>query len=121
VWWKWQISRNLKSVINALGRGPDAKRHGFDASSRDSVGERSPDLHHQSILSGAYIIWAVLKSFVTRTKNEAAGGAVVGFIFIYYFFFDVAWTPLLQVYPVEIFPYPICRQNQLSLVQGPTA
>ncbi|WDK16579.1 lactose permease [Colletotrichum graminicola] len=34
--------------------------------------------------------------------------AAVGFdafIFIYYFFHDIAWTPLLMAYPVEIFPY----------------
>jgi MFS family permease len=55
-----------------------------------------------------------LISFVSRTKNEAAGGAVVGFIFINIFFFDIVWTPLLQAYPVEIFPYNL-RGRGLSV------
>ncbi len=62
----------------------------------------------------AYIIWTGLTSYFTRTKDADAGRAVVAFIFIFYFFYDIAWTPMLQAYPVEIFPYTL-RGRGLSV------
>lgn len=55
----------------------------------------------------SYVIWTVLTSIFIRTADHNAGNAVVAFIFIYYFFYDIAWTPLLVAYPVEIFPYTL--------------
>ncbi|KAK5045722.1 hypothetical protein LTR84_009091 [Exophiala bonariae] len=55
----------------------------------------------------SYIIWTGLTSYFVSARGEATGRAVVAFIFIYYFFYDIAWTPLLQAYPVEIFPYTL--------------
>ncbi|KAI1409251.1 general substrate transporter [Hypoxylon sp. FL1857] len=40
-------------------------------------------------------------------RDAGMGRAVVAFIFIYYFFYDIAWTPMLQAYPVEIYPYTL--------------
>lgn len=48
------------------------------------------------------------------TKNSAVGIAVVPMIFIYYFHYGIAFTPLLYSYPAEIFPYHM-RSWGLSL------
>ncbi|RDW65086.1 MFS general substrate transporter-3 [Coleophoma cylindrospora] len=53
----------------------------------------------------SYICWTVLTAEFVRTENAAMGKAVLGFIFIAYFFFDIAWTPMLYSYTVEIFPF----------------
>ncbi|EFQ26872.1 lactose permease [Colletotrichum graminicola M1.001] len=53
----------------------------------------------------AGVMMTILTSVFSRTKDERASYAVAAFIFIYYFFHDIAWTPLLMAYPVEIFPF----------------
>lgn len=42
------------------------------------------------------------------------GIAVIPVIFIYYFHYDIAFTPLLYSYPAEIFPFRL-RSSGLSL------
>lgn len=73
----------------------------------DRAGRRTLFLISTAGMLVSYVIWTVLTSVFTRTLDERAGHAVVAFIFIYYFFYDIAWTPLLQAYPVEIFPYAL--------------
>ena len=55
----------------------------------------------------SYIAWTGLSGSFISTRDEGTGRAVVAFIFIFSFFYDIAWTPLLQAYPVEIFPYTL--------------
>ncbi|RBR26006.1 uncharacterized protein FIESC28_01279 [Fusarium coffeatum] len=64
----------------------------------DRIGRRALFLTSTAGMLVAYIIWT----------------AVVGFIFIYYLFYNIAWNPLLQAYPVEIFPYTL-RGRGLSV------
>ena len=40
-------------------------------------------------------------------QNKAAGNAVIVFIFLYYGFYDIAFSPLIVAYTVEILPYHI--------------
>jgi hypothetical protein len=71
----------------------------------DRMGRRSLFLVSTGGMFCAYIVWTVLTSVFERTLNPQAGHAVVAFIFIYYFFYDIAWTPLMPAYPIEIYPY----------------
>lgn len=73
----------------------------------DRIGRRTLFLISTAGMLGSYIVWTILTSVFTRTLDQQVGNAVVAFIFIYYFFYDIAWTPLLQAYPVEIFPYTL--------------
>lgn len=53
----------------------------------------------------SYVIWTACSAVFDERGDAAAGKAVVAFIFIYYFHYDIAYTPLLMGYPTEIFPY----------------
>jgi len=55
----------------------------------------------------SYIVWTVLTAYFKRTLDQKAGNAGVAYIFISYFFYDIAWTPLLRAYPVEIYLYTL--------------
>lgn len=55
----------------------------------------------------SYVIWTACLAVFDQTGSMAAGRAVVGFIFIFYFHYDIAYTPLLMAYPTEIFPYSL--------------
>ncbi|KAJ2902731.1 hypothetical protein MKZ38_000157 [Zalerion maritima] len=86
---------------------------GLGALAVDRVGRRALFLISTSGMLVSYIIWTGLTSYFNDTQNSTSGRAVLAFIFIYYFFYDIAWTPLLQAYPVEIFPYTL-RARGLS-------
>ncbi|KAL0932436.1 lactose permease [Colletotrichum truncatum] len=80
----------------------------------DRLGRRALFLISTGGMLISYIVWTGLTSSFVSSGNEATGKAVLGFIFIFYFFYDVSWTPLLQAYPVEIFPYTL-RARGLSV------
>ena len=80
----------------------------------DRVGRRTLFLLSTAGMLCSYAVWTGLSAHFANTGGEAVGRAVVAFIFIYYLFYDIAWTPLLQAYPVEIYPYML-RGRGLSV------
>ncbi|KAK1517158.1 lactose permease [Colletotrichum costaricense] len=80
----------------------------------DRLGRRPLFLISTAGMLASYIAWTGLTSHFVASRDEGTGRAVVAFIFIFYFFYDIAWTPLLQAYPVEIFPYTL-RGRGLSV------
>lgn len=66
----------------------------------------------------SYIIWTACSAVFDETRNTAAGRAVVGFIFIFYFHYDIAYTPLLLAYPTEIFPYFLRSKGVTAELMG---
>ncbi|KAF5529695.1 lactose permease [Fusarium mexicanum] len=71
----------------------------------DRFGRRRLFLVATSGLCLSYVAWTALTSYFIRSHDEAAGRTVVAFIFIAFFFYDIAWTPLPQAYTIEIFPF----------------
>lgn len=63
----------------------------------------------------SFIIWTICSAIFEQSGSVAAGRTVVGFIFIFFFHYDMAFTPLLLGYPTEIFPYSM-RSKGVSLV-----
>ncbi len=108
------------------------RRRSSTASSRSSTGSRrfAGGLMVDIVLADApcspvagmfvsYVIWTVLTAFTHEQGiNHMAGNAVVAFIFIYYFFYDIAWS-LLLAYPVEIFEYGL-RARGVAVTYGST-
>lgn len=83
----------------------------------DRMGRRTLFLISAVGMLCSYIAWTALTSVFVRTMNQNAGHAVVAFIFIYYLFYDIAWTPLMPAYPVEIWQYTMrSRGVTFSLV-----
>ncbi|KAG8214167.1 general substrate transporter [Butyriboletus roseoflavus] len=59
---------------------------------------------------GMIIFWTaqtICFAIDQQTGNIAAGHAVIVFIFLYYGFYDLAFTPLIVSYTVEILPYAL--------------
>ncbi|KAK9311650.1 general substrate transporter [Lipomyces starkeyi] len=73
----------------------------------DRIGRRKLFLISTGGMLASYIIWTVLSSVFTTTLNQKVGNTVVAFIFIYYFFYDIAFTPLMPAYVVEIYQYTL--------------
>lgn len=71
----------------------------------DRFGRRKLLLISTAGLCLSYVAWTALTSHFVSTHDQSAGRAVVAFIFIAFFFYDIAWTPLPQAYTIEIFPF----------------
>ncbi|KAK7420352.1 hypothetical protein QQX98_002775 [Neonectria punicea] len=81
----------------------------------DRLGRRTLFLTSTGGMLVSYIIWTGLTSHFISTHDETTGRVVVGFIFITFFFYAIAWAPLLQAYIVEIFPYTL-RSRGVSVM-----
>ncbi|OBT71201.1 hypothetical protein VF21_09985 [Pseudogymnoascus sp. 05NY08] len=77
----------------------------------DKLGRRLLFLTATGGMLGAFIIWTATASIVARTDKEhpntMAANAEIAFIFIFYCFYNMAWSGLLVGYAVEILPYSI--------------
>lgn len=50
-------------------------------------------------------IWTILNARFAATGSASFGYAVIPMLFVFYFHYDIAVTPLLYSYPTELFPY----------------
>ncbi|KAF5023797.1 hypothetical protein F66182_4153 [Fusarium sp. NRRL 66182] len=80
----------------------------------DRLGRRVLFLWSAAGMMVAYIVWTALSASFLSTHSTAIGIAVIPIIFVYYFHYDIAFTPLLYSYPTEIFPYRL-RSTGLGL------
>lgn len=56
-------------------------------------------------MTASYVIWTILNSRFSATGSAGFGYVVIPMLFIFYFHYDIALTPLLYSYPTELFPY----------------
>ncbi|KEY64419.1 hypothetical protein S7711_08475 [Stachybotrys chartarum IBT 7711] len=56
-------------------------------------------------MTASYVIWTILNSRFDATGSAGFGYAVIPMLFVFYFHYDIALTPLLYSYPTELFPY----------------
>ena len=62
-----------------------------------------------------FIVWTICSARYTLDGNKGAGNAVVAMIFLYYVFYNMAWSGLLVGYSAEILPYSI-RAKGMTLM-----
>ncbi|KAK7204385.1 general substrate transporter [Myxozyma melibiosi] len=67
----------------------------------------------------SYVFITALSGSFANTGNSATGIAMIPFLFIYYGFYDIAYTPLIIAYPAEIWNYTN-RARGLVVVQVST-
>ncbi|KAJ5733530.1 hypothetical protein N7493_002316 [Penicillium malachiteum] len=73
----------------------------------DRLGRRTLFLWSAVGMLISFVIWTACSAVFNSTGADALGRTVIAFVFIFYFHYDIAYTPLLLGYPTEIFPYSI--------------
>jgi len=73
----------------------------------ERVGRRPLFLISAAGMVVMFMLQTVCSAQFALHGNKTAGNAVVAFIFLFYGFYDIAFTPLIVSYTVEILPYAI--------------
>ncbi|KAE8150902.1 general substrate transporter [Aspergillus avenaceus] len=81
----------------------------------DKIGRRKLFLTSTAGMLVAFIVWTICSAQYDLTNAHAAANAVVAMIYIYYVFYNIAWSGLLVGYTVEILPYSI-RAKGMTMV-----
>jgi len=81
----------------------------------DKLGRRTLFLTATGGMCMSFIIWTICAARFAVNKSTTAANAEVAFIFIYYVFYNSAWSGLLVGYGVEILPYNI-RAKGLTIM-----
>ena len=83
----------------------------------DRIGRRRLFLISTTGMMFSYMSWTIAAGLYAKSNNtdDNAGRAVLGVIFFYYFFYNLAWSGLLVGYTAEILPYNI-RAKGLTIV-----
>ncbi|KAK2767562.1 hypothetical protein FQN54_003720 [Arachnomyces sp. PD_36] len=81
----------------------------------DKIGRRKLFLISTAGMLVAFIVWTICSAQNDITGSVAAGRAVIAMIYIYYVFYNMAWSGLLISYTVEILPYSI-RAKGMTVV-----
>ncbi|KAG1744002.1 uncharacterized protein EDB91DRAFT_1124164 [Suillus paluster] len=81
----------------------------------DKLGRRKLFLISNIGMLIAFSMWTVTTALFSQGGHVAAARATVPLIFIYYFFYDFAYTSMLVLYTLEILPYNI-RAKGLAIM-----
>jgi hypothetical protein len=64
-----------------------------------------------------YIVITGLSGSFANTGKASVGIAVIPMLFVFFGFYDIAWTPLVVSYPAEIWPYNL-RSRGIAVVSS---
>lgn len=72
------------------------------------------------MLCSFVVVMGLSGSYAEQGQHRAVGLAVIPFLFIFFGFYDIAWTPLSNMYTVEILPFNLRAKGQAvyNIVQG---
>ncbi|KII87896.1 hypothetical protein PLICRDRAFT_650702 [Plicaturopsis crispa FD-325 SS-3] len=100
-------SSTIQLLINAILQIWNLFWALFASSLVDKVGRRALFLTSTVGMLIAFTMQTVCSAQFAIHGSTAAAHAVIAFIFIFYAFYDLAFTPLIVSYTVEILPYAI--------------
>lgn len=73
----------------------------------DRLGRRTLFLWSGIGMLISFVVWTACSAVNRESGSKAAGYIVIVCVFVVFFHYDIAWTPLLLGYPTEIFPYSL--------------
>ncbi|KAG8955076.1 hypothetical protein FRC04_009533 [Tulasnella sp. 424] len=73
----------------------------------DRIGRRKLFLISNAGMLLVFVGWTVTSAVFQETGSKAAGSATIAMIFIFFALYDIAYTPLLIAYTIEILPFKI--------------
>ncbi|KAF5377382.1 hypothetical protein D9757_007985 [Collybiopsis confluens] len=73
----------------------------------DRVGRRPLFILSNAGMLISFGLWTVTEALFNALHKTSAAKATIPLIFLYYFFYDMAYTPMLVAYTLEILPYRI--------------
>nr|GAT60736.1 hexose transporterarabidopsis thliana mutm homolog-1 [Mycena chlorophos] len=73
----------------------------------DYMGRRTLFLVSNTGMLFAFALWTTTEAIFNSMAKTAAAKATIPIIFIFYLFYDLAYTPMLVAYTLEILPYKI--------------
>ncbi|KAH0421464.1 hexose transporter protein [Colletotrichum camelliae] len=122
------ISYYLSPILSTIGIRSTEQQAGLNLGlqiwnplSVDRVGRRPLWLTSTIGMFFSFIVVMGLSgAYDTQGQQKAVGLAVVPFLFVFFGFYDLAWTPLSNMYSVEILPYNLRTKGQAiyNIVQG---
>ncbi|KAJ5197727.1 uncharacterized protein N7498_006844 [Penicillium cinerascens] len=81
----------------------------------DKIGRRRLFLISVGGMLCIFIAWTVCSAFYSENQQPGTAKGVLACIFLYYTFYDLAWSGLYQAYACEILPYHL-RAKGLAIV-----
>lgn len=87
----------------------------------DRLGRRTLFIWSSIGMLVSFIVWTACSAVNSEAGSQAAGVVVVACVFVVYFHYDIAWTPLLFGYTTEIMPYSLRSKGlavELASVYG---
>jgi sugar porter (SP) family MFS transporter len=73
----------------------------------DRLGRRTLFIWSGAGMLVSFVVWTACSAVFDINGSKGAGIVVIAFIFVFFFHYDIAYTPLLLGYPTEIFPYSL--------------
>ncbi|TDL25883.1 general substrate transporter [Rickenella mellea] len=73
----------------------------------DKLGRRTLFLASNTGMLIAFSLWTLTTALFRTTGNTDAAKVTILFIFLFFFFYDIAYTPMLVAYTLEILPFSI--------------
>lgn len=86
----------------------------------DRIGRRPLWLTSVIGMLFSFVVVMGLSGAYAEHGQRAVGLAVIPFLFVFFGFYDIAWTPLANMYTVEILPYNLRAKGQAiyNIAQG---
>ncbi|EKM58308.1 uncharacterized protein PHACADRAFT_252522 [Phanerochaete carnosa HHB-10118-sp] len=73
----------------------------------DRLGRRTLFIISNVGMLFSFVLWTVTTALFNEFHNQSAAKATLPFIFLFYLFYDLAYTPMLIAYTLEILPFNI--------------